>query len=100
MSPISRCSGTVVSGGRVPKDMWQCVKTTKKKDRPQRRNTNCIEIFTCASRSVSHNHSHVVYLPPIFYLNYLIQQLFVTIVRRCLLRGHFLLGGVALWRGE
>ena len=22
---------------------------------------------------MSHNHSHVVYLPPIFYLNYLIQ---------------------------
>ena len=49
---------------------------------------------------MSHNHSHVVYLPPIFYLNYLIQRLFVTIVRRCLLLGHFLLGGVALWRGE
>ena len=72
----------------------------QKKDRSQRRNTNRIEIFTCAIRSVSHNHSHVVYLPPIFYLNYLIQRLFVTIVRRCLLRGHFLLGGVALWRGE
>ena len=76
------------------------LKQQKKKDRSQRRNTNRIEIFTCASRSVSHNHSHVVYLPPIFYLNYLIQRLFVTIVRRCLLRGHFLLGGVALWRGE
>ena len=87
-------------GGRVPKDMWQCVKTTKVKDRSQRRNTNRIEIFTRASRSVSHNHSHVVYLPPIFYLNYLIQRLFATIVCRCLLRGHFLLGGVALWRGE
>ena len=49
---------------------------------------------------MSHNHSHVVYLLPIFYLNYLIQRLFVTIVRRCVLRGHFLLGRVALWRGE
>ena len=56
--------------GRVPRDMWQCVKTTKKKDRSQRQNTNPIEIFTCASRSVSHNHSHVVYLPTIFYFNY------------------------------
>ena len=72
----------------------------KKKDRCQRQNTNRIEIFTCASRLVSHNHSHVVYLPLTFYLNYLIQRLFVTIVRRCLLRGHFLLGEVALWRGE
>ena len=49
---------------------------------------------------MSQNHSHVVCLPPIFYLNYLIQRLFVIILRRCLLRGHFLLGGVALWRGE
>ena len=49
---------------------------------------------------MSHNHSHVVYLPTTFSFNYLIQRLFVTIVRRCLLRGHFLLGGVALWRGE
>ena len=49
---------------------------------------------------MSHNHSHVGYLPTIFYFNYLIQRLFVTIVRRCLLRGHFLLGGVALWRGQ
>ena len=49
---------------------------------------------------MSQNHSHVGYLPFIFYLNYLIQRLFVTIVRRCLLRGHFLLGGVALWRGQ
>ena len=49
---------------------------------------------------MSHNHSHVVYLQSIFYLNYLIQRRFVTIVRRCFLRGHFLLGGVALWRGE
>ena len=49
---------------------------------------------------MSHNHSQMGYLPPIFFLNYLIQRLFVTIVRRCLLRGHFLLGGVALWRGE
>ena len=49
---------------------------------------------------MSHNHSDVVYLPTIFSFNYLIQRLFVTIVRRCLLRGHFLLGGVALWRGE
>ena len=49
---------------------------------------------------MSHNHSHVVYPPTIFYFNYLIQRLFVTIVRRCLLRGHFLLDGGALWRGE
>ena len=47
---------------------------------------------------MSHNHSHVVYLPPIVYLTYLIQQLFVTIVRRCLLRGHFFSGEVTLWR--
>ena len=71
----------------------------KKKDRSQRQNTNSIEIFTFASRSVSDNRSHVVYLPTIFYFNYLIQRLFVIIVSRCLLRGHFLLGGVALWRG-
>ena len=49
---------------------------------------------------MSHNHSHVVYLPTIFYFNYLIQRLFVTIVRSCLLRVHFLFGGVPLWRGE
>ena len=49
---------------------------------------------------MSHNHSHVVYLPTIFYFNYLIQRLFDTIVRRCLLRGNFLLGRDALWRGE
>ena len=49
---------------------------------------------------MSHNQSHVGYLPTIFYFNYLIQRLFLTIIRRCLLRGHFLLGGVALWRGE
>ena len=56
-----------------------------------------MEIFTCASRSLSHNHSHVVYLVTTFYFNYLIQRLLVTIVRRCLLRGHFfLLRGVAL----
>ena len=85
-------------GGRVPKDMWQCVK--KRETVSERQNTNRIEILTCASRSVSNNHSHEVYLPTIFYFNYLIQRLFVTIVRRCLLRGHFLLGGVALWRGE
>ena len=47
-----------------------------------------------------HNHSHVVYLPTIFYFKYLIQRLIVTIVRQCLLRGHFLLGGVTLWGGE
>ena len=47
---------------------------------------------------MSHNLSHVVYLVTTFYFNYLIQRLFVTIVRRCLLRGHFfLLRGVALW---
>ena len=57
-------------------------------------------MFTCASCLVSHNHSHLVYLQPIFYLNYLIQRLFVTIVRRCFLRGHFLSGGVSLWRGK
>ena len=49
---------------------------------------------------MSHNHSHVVYLQPIFSFKYLIQRLFVTIIHRCLLRGHFLLGGVALWRVE
>ena len=69
----------------------------KKKDRSQGQTTNRMEIFTCASRSVSHNHSHVVYLLTMLYFNYHIQRLFVTIVRRCLLRGYFLLGGVALW---